>query len=211
MKRLAIVHSQESLGPQEVEVLEYKDSKNLKIMTKEGIICTGTDNPITGFVYADDVYGIIEKEIPKGVMKYESLYGGSTDVTLRVEKFYGSGLPVAIQLYCDEGPFATLTKNLGDDSGNLSVISPFCAWVDINNNPEAEKFIQDNGLGEPYVRFGEPVVAFSEYCCYPLYIFNKARLEELDSKGTAEYEENYWKNVEKARKKLLKTRGGLLG
>lgn len=209
MKRLAIVHSQEKQGPQEVEVLEYKDLNNLKVRTKDGVICKGVDNPWSGYVYADDVYGVIAEESPeKCVMQYESFYSGATDVTLKIET-YSKGLPIRIQLYCDEGPFATLTTNLDNDSGNGSIMSPFCGWVDVNNNPEAEDFIRNYSLGEPYTRFGEPVLAFSGYCCYPLYQFDKQKLMELDPKGTAAYEENYKKHAEKARKKLLRELGGM--
>lgn len=81
---------------------------------------------------------------------------------------YLSNKTLAIQAWCDEGPFATLTVNLenflqGKDS----------AFVDTNNCPWAEQFIQDNGLGEPLGVYGE-----SGWCTYPLYQFNLDEIPE---------------------------------
>lgn len=74
----------------------------------------------------------------------------------------------------DGSPFAVLTVNLDE--------TPWCyqhakdkesvAFVDINNNTWAEKFIKDNKLGEPIGRYGH-----SGFCSYPLYRFDLSKLD----------------------------------
>ena len=69
---------------------------------------------------------------------------------------------LAIQLWNEEdGPLAMLTVNLDKklDEGY--------AYVDTNNCPWAESFIEENKLGEDTGKLG-----FSGFCCYPLYKFN---------------------------------------
>ena len=58
-------------------------------------------------------------------------------------------------------PFATLTVNLSKK------LPANRAYVDTNNCPWAEEFIEENGLGEFCGSFG-----FSGYCMYPLYEFD---------------------------------------
>lgn len=87
-------------------------------------------------------------------------------VTLRMGKYYNGNL--AISLDCCEGPYATITVNL------TGALSPSHAYVDTNNCPWAEKFIERYGLG----RF-TGLTRQSGYCSYPLYEFNIKRIEEL--------------------------------
>jgi hypothetical protein len=60
-KRLAIVHSREKEGARPVEVLCYKDSADVIVVTEDGAICHAIDNPFTGLLYADDVYMVYGK------------------------------------------------------------------------------------------------------------------------------------------------------
>ena len=73
--------------------------------------------------------------------------------------YYNNG-NLAIQLMCDEGPFAMLTVNLN------TKLAADEAYVDINNCPWAEAFIEENNLGKDTGKVG-----FSGFCCYPLYKF----------------------------------------
>lgn len=87
---------------------------------------------------------------------------GEYDVTMQKTQYSNNG-NLAIELIDKEDgcPFATLTVNLNKlPNNNL-------AYVDTNNCPWGEKFIKENGLGEPTGKYG-----YSGYCSYPLYKFN---------------------------------------
>lgn len=85
------------------------------------------------------------------------------EVRVNITK-YTSNDNLAIQLWCDEGPYALLTVNLNEKL-------PFNrAYVDTNNLPTAKEFIEENNLGK------EIGVKVSGYCAYPLYEFNMERL-----------------------------------
>lgn len=89
---------------------------------------------------------------------------GTYDVTLEATNYsYNNNL--AIQMWTEvEGfkePFATLTVNLGGEK-----LPSNQAYVDINNCPWAEQFIEDNELGRPMFFFKR-----SGFCLYPLYEF----------------------------------------
>ncbi len=97
---------------------------------------------------------------------------GSTDVTIETATYANNG-NLAIQLWCEDGPFATLTVNLSKKC------KPNCAFVDINNCPWAEEFISRYSLGIPTGN-----MQTSGFCCYPEYEFdldavNKYTKEEL--------------------------------
>lgn len=73
---------------------------------------------------------------------------------------------LAIRLVTTYGePWTTLTVNLG-----VKLPSNY-AYVDTNNNPDIEKFIKDNELGE----FAGGYMT-SGYCRYPLYKFDLTKL-----------------------------------
>lgn len=110
---------------------------------------------------------------------------------------------LAIQFYCDEGPYTTATVNLGEDSGNDSVIPFGASFLDTNNNSDIVEELKKLGLGDVYTRFGEEVTAQSGFCEYPLFQFNVDKLKEYDPSGFSKYESSYRANLEKARKKLL--------
>ena len=86
---------------------------------------------------------------------------GSTDVTIETANYANNG-NLAIQLWCEDGPFATLTVNLDKKC------KPNCAFVDTNNCPWAEDFLQENGIVKPDPR---DIYGMSGYCTYPLYEF----------------------------------------
>ena len=92
-------------------------------------------------------------------------YGKEYDVTVNVNKYVDGGLALKMDYMDDEFhcllPFATLTVNLGKGLPENQ------AFVDINNCPWAEEFIEENGLGKDTGRIGA-----SGYCFYPLYEFD---------------------------------------
>jgi len=65
MKRLAMVHSKEKEGAQEVIVLLYKNQNEIMVKTKQGMICSAIDNPFTGLLYVDDIYGVYGKAVER--------------------------------------------------------------------------------------------------------------------------------------------------
>ena len=104
-------------------------------------------------------------------MKYYELKAFGETYNVRIERnAYVSGDTLALSLITDKGePFCDLTVNLmdsivwGDDK---------TAFVDTNNCPWAESFIQDNGLGYPM-----GIIGRSGYCSYPLYRFDLEKME----------------------------------
>ena len=91
-------------------------------------------------------------------MKITDFLGNETVVNVSKGKYYNGNL--RIQLWCEDGPYATLTTNVERK------LPEGMAYVDTNNVPEAEEFIRKYNLG---VHQGE--LLFSGYCCYPLYKF----------------------------------------
>ena len=73
---------------------------------------------------------------------------------------YANNGSLAIQLLEDDGfPFATLTVN-------IDKLPQGYAYLDTNNHPWAEKFVDDNHLGEYTGLYAQ-----SGFCEYPLYRF----------------------------------------
>lgn len=93
---------------------------------------------------------------------------GTYDVEIFVSQYCAND-NLVVQLISPEGPFATLTVNLGKlDRGY--------AYIDTNNCPWAEEFIAENGLGEP-----TGLTRQSGFCEYPLYVFDMNKLEEANN------------------------------
>ena len=90
---------------------------------------------------------------------------GNYNVRL-VKKNYVNNGNLAIRMIDeDEFPFATLTVNLG---GKLA---DDVAYVDVNNCPWAEDFIEGNNLGVP-----TGMIGMSGWCFYPQYKFDLSKI-----------------------------------
>ena len=74
---------------------------------------------------------------------------------------------IGIQLFSDDGPYATLTTNIQE-------LPKGEAAIDVNNFPAGIEFINKYQLGEPV----EGKVLRSGYCTYPVYKFNLEKLKE---------------------------------
>jgi hypothetical protein len=85
------------------------------------------------------------------------VYNGKS-VTLSAEE-YRSNNTLALMLHYDDGETEVITVNLQDPIQSSSL-----AYLDTNNQPGIEKFIQKNGLGLPM-----GVLTQSGFCKYPLY------------------------------------------
>ena len=105
-------------------------------------------------------------------MKYYSPWSGEVNVTVTLEYFRGNNRP-CLYLWDEEGPYGNLGVNLPDNE-----LDEECMYVDVNNMPNAELFLEENGLGEPTGDFG-----FSGFCMYPVYKLNMERINELVNGG----------------------------
>lgn len=114
------------------------------------------------------------------MLKFKSRWmDEAVDACLVVDEYVDGG-GVYIGLWTKEDdyfePYCDVTVNLPDfglplDDGE--------AYVDVNNCPELERFILENGLG-----VGVGIIGSSGWCAYPLYKFDmeevrKHPLEEL--------------------------------
>lgn len=74
-------------------------------------------------------------------------------------------------------PYANLTVNIN------GACPEYCGYVDTSHFPDAERLIQENGLGE-----FTGLVGHSGFCNYPLYLFDCEKLREYAPEGMARYE-----------------------
>lgn len=100
--------------------------------------------------------------------KLTTPYGGTETITLEVTQYAKKPHNLAIQAWCEEGPYATLTVNLG------KMLESDKAYLDTNNCPWVESFIRRHRLGKPTGDY-----AYSGFCAYPLYQFNLEKLGVL--------------------------------
>ena len=95
-----------------------------------------------------------------------------TPVTVIVTK-YTNTKTLAILLGCAEAPwedFAVITVNLvSSPYGDVKYQDESHAYVDTDNCPGAEEFLQENGIAKPDSR---DIYGMSGFCAYPLYEFN---------------------------------------
>lgn len=97
-------------------------------------------------------------------MKKKKLTYHGRPVKVSAESYRNNG-SLALMLTYDNGDTEVITVNL-----NSRFQSDSLAFIDTNNHPAAERFIQDNGLGAPM-----GVIERSGFCQYPLYtIFIKS-------------------------------------
>lgn len=109
------------------------------------------------------------------------MYGKKWD--LKVGGYAQNPMAIAILLEREaEEEMDVLTVNLRD-----AFVEPFTGFIDINNHPEAPELIEKAGIGKPYTKFGQPVFMQSGYCKFPLYQFDREKLEEIDSDGVKIY------------------------
>lgn len=98
--------------------------------------------------------------------------GKTTPVKVIVTK-YTNPETLAILLKCAESPwedFAVITVNLvSSPYGDVKYQDESHAYIDTNNCPWAEEFLQENGIAKPDPR---DIYGMSGFCTYPLYEFN---------------------------------------
>ncbi|MBR1744150.1 MAG: DUF4313 domain-containing protein [Lachnospiraceae bacterium] len=118
-------------------------------------------------------------------LKLDTSWGDTMEVSLEINSYLSNkGLYIGIVSECDgySEPYGDLTVNLADKAPD------YCGYVDVNNMPELEQFIQENELGE-----FTGLTQRSGFVEYPLYLFDVEKLRELCPDGIAEYEANIGK------------------
>ncbi len=115
-------------------------------------------------------------------MELATQWGSTVEVQLEINNYMNNnGLYLGLM-----GREEDYFEPYGDISVNLGTKAPdYCAYVDLNNMPELEKFIEENDLGE-----FTGLTQRSGFCEYPLYMFNVDKLRELCPDGMATYEAN---------------------
>jgi hypothetical protein len=103
-------------------------------------------------------------------LKLQSVYGGEYEVTIKTSTYASNG-NLYVGLVCWEDgypePYSDITVNLGARCGSNK------GFVDTNNNPGIEDWIEVNKLGKPTGR-----IAPSGFCVYPEYEFNMEELKK---------------------------------
>lgn len=114
------------------------------------------------------------------ILSLHSQFSGEILVSLEINTYVNNGcLYIGLNEQSEEYP-----EPFGDMTVNLDGKAPdYCGYVDLNNMPELEKFIEDNKLGE-----FTGLMKQSGFCQYPLYLFDPERLRELCPDGMAMYE-----------------------
>ena len=113
-------------------------------------------------------------------LEMESRFSGKVKLELEISSYMDNNR-VYIGLVEVDGeypePFADLTVN-------ISAPCPYyCGYVDINNCPELEGFIEKHGLGEFTGLMGN-----SGFCFYPLYLFDPEKLRKVAPEGMEHFE-----------------------
>lgn len=154
--------------------------------------------------YDDEQDDDFENET-SGDMKYYNY--NDTEVYFKISSYQSDPMVMAIQSYTkdDHEPYSTLSVNLGSYVGNDlysgSFIRNNCTFIDTNNNPGAEEFLESIGA-KPYVKFGQPVTARSGFCEYPLYEFPESLLRDMDKEGSRQHFDDYAEELPNAQQKL---------
>ena len=129
---------------------------------------------------------VVKPEKDTKGLTYENQWGGVYEnVELNVMTYTRDHLCMAITLTAEDGnPLGDVTAYIGHDIGNGSVMMANAAFIkDYGENAGMGDWLVKNGIAEPYMRFGKPVVGHSGMAEYPLYNFNINKLKELDPEG----------------------------
>ena len=103
-------------------------------------------------------------------LEMESRFSGKVTLELEINSYMDNNrLYIGLVEVGGEYP-----EHFADLTVNISAPCPdYCGYVDTNNCPELEGFIEKHGLGEFTGLMGG-----SGFCSYPLYLFNPEKLRE---------------------------------
>ncbi len=107
---------------------------------------------------------------------------------MKVEINAYQNCPLSMTVTVDEEVITVNFGNWHEGASGNTILREGCAFI----NPRYEEIAQELG-GEPYTRFGEPVVMTGDgsFSDYPLYQFNTEKLASLDPKGFESYMDGY--------------------
>lgn len=94
---------------------------------------------------------------------------GKERCTMSASKYADKAGHIAIQLWCADGPFATLTVNLP----GVRTMPKNVSCVDTNNCPWAPALIKRLKIGKPTGHY-----LHSGFCSYPVYTFDLDKIAE---------------------------------
>lgn len=115
-------------------------------------------------------------------LELKTQWGTTEQVQIEINQYMNNGCIYIGLVSFEDGypePYGDLTVNLDGKAPD------YCGYVDMNNMPELEKFIEEHKLGT-----FTGMVKQSGYCTYPLYMFDAERLRELCPDGMAVYEQS---------------------
>lgn len=95
----------------------------------------------------------------KTFMYQDPWIGDETEIWFSKEKYMDGTL--AIQAWCEDGPYTTVTVNLSRRIGKDE------AFVDTNNNAGIDRWLEKNGIAEMTGQYAQ-----SGFCTYPLMKFH---------------------------------------
>lgn len=101
---------------------------------------------------------------------------------------YAASNENALSLWCEDGPYATLTVASG------AKCDPETAYIDTNNCPWASEFLKKYGIGRPIIGFLQ-----SGFCSYPKYRLDMDRIKFLINNPDWEPEDEEFSDEQLAR------------
>ena len=115
-----------------------------------------------------------------------NLFGQTEICTLSVSKYSNNG-HVAVQIWCEDGPYSTLTVNVN----GIKKFPENCSALDVNNFPNGTGLVKRLGIAKPTGKY-----LGSGFCSYPVYEFDMDKLRK------------YTETEKKEPKRYVKTRKG---
>ena len=97
-----------------------------------------------------------------------SFFGGSYTCCLELSE-YQNNRHIAVQIWEEEGPYASLTVNLPETRRHPKN----WAYLDVNNFPGGPDLVERLGIGKSTGKF-----SWSGYCVYPLYELYPEKIRE---------------------------------
>lgn len=113
---------------------------------------------------------------------YKTIIDNETIELIPVLHRYTNNVLAIELLTMEKESYAMITVNLPYALDGIAELPEDCSFVDVNNAPWAEKFIQENDLGislNMYIQSG--------YVVYPLYKFNLNKLNQYQQMSLDDY------------------------
>ena len=115
------------------------------------------------------------------ILELQTRFGTTEHVTLSVSSYLDNKSLYVGMMTADDDipePYGSVTVNLS------GTVPAYCAYIDVNNMPEAEGFLVENGIAE-----FTGMMQDSGLCTYPLDRFKPERMNGLCHDGMLEYEQ----------------------